>query len=95
MEKFYTEIVKDPEIQQRFQRLNFTKEEAAAELANIKKLDAMFAKRMRLKGESKHSTKRKNKAFAKLTDWMSDFYGAARLALKKEPELLEALYKSA
>jgi len=37
----------------------------------------------------------KNKAFAKLSDWMSDFYAVARLALKKEQELLETLYKSA
>lgn len=95
MEKFYTEIVKDPEMQQRFQRLNFTMEEAAAELANIEKLDDLFANCYMAKGVSQDSTEQKDKAFVKLTDWMSDFYGAARLALKKEPKLLEALYKSA
>jgi hypothetical protein len=95
MRKFYTVIVERTEIQQGFQRLNFTKEEALAELDNIEKLVDLLAKKKYFKGVSQNSTEQKNKAFAKLTEWMSDFYATARMALKKEPELLEALYKSA
>lgn len=95
MRAFYKAIVENAEIQQSLQRLNFTKEEALEEQENLKKLGALYANSIYYKGVSQNSTKQKNKAFAKLTDWMSVFYGAARLALKKEPELLEALYKSA
>lgn len=95
VKKFYTEIVSKPELQERFQQLNFTKEEAEKGLEMDANLDRLYAKRMELKGVSKLSTAQKNKAFEKLDDWMTDFYGAARLILRKEPKLLEILYKSA
>ena len=95
MKKFYKEIVEAQEIQQKLERMNFTKEEAAAELANIEKLEDLNVKRSLAKAHSENFTEKKDKAFAKLKDWMSNFYAAARLALKKEAELLEVLYKSA
>jgi hypothetical protein len=95
MRKFYGNIVNDPEIQERCLRLNLTKKDAEAGLAGIRKMEDLAAKRMLAKGVSEDSTEKKDAAFAKLNDWMSDFYGAGRLALKEEPKLLEALYKSA
>lgn len=92
--KFYTVLVKNAVIQERCMRLNLTKEDAETGLADLKELEAMFTHRMKMKGVSQNSTEQKNKAFAKLNDWMSDFYAAARLALKKKPDLLEVLYKS-
>ena len=94
MRKFYTEILKDPEIQQRFKRLNFSVEEAEAGLKNIGKLETLYAKCVKAKGVSQNATEQKNIAFAEISDWMSDFYWAAKLALKKHPRLLDVLYKT-
>lgn len=45
------------------------------------------------KGNAQNATKTKNKAFVALEKWMSDFYAMARIALEKEPQLLESLGK--
>ncbi|MDA3821068.1 MAG: hypothetical protein PF450_00445 [Bacteroidales bacterium] len=95
MRAFYSVIVESSEIQQRFKRLNFTKDDAEAGLDNVHKLDHLRAKWINEKGISQNSTQQKNKAFAELNEWMSVFYGVAKMALKNEPELLEILYKSA
>ena len=94
MRKFYTEIFKDPEIQQRFKRLNFCVEEAEAGLANIGKFEALYAKCVKAKGVLQNSTREKKIALAEISDWMSDFYRAAKLALKKHPRLLDVLYNT-
>lgn len=94
MREFYMKIANDPEIQEWMLRVNLTKEEADAGLKSLNKLENLKAGRYYAKGESEDFTEQKDKAFAKLNIWMSDFYQAARLSMKKEPELLEALYKS-
>jgi hypothetical protein len=48
---------------------------------------------LREKGESQDSTKAKDAAFAKLDDWMSEFYAVAKIALEDNPQLLESLGK--
>ena len=95
MEKFYKEILTKPELQERFRHLNFSKEEAEKGLKAVSDLHRLLAESKLAKGESQDSTEMKDEAFGKLNDWMSDFYGAARLILRKDPQLLEILYKSA
>ena len=45
------------------------------------------------KGESQDATKIKDEVFAKLDDWMSEFYAVAKIALEDNPQLLESLGK--
>jgi hypothetical protein len=48
---------------------------------------------LREKGESQDATQLKDKAFANLDDWMSEFYAVAKIALEDSPQLLESLGK--
>ncbi len=45
-------------------------------------------------GESQDATKGKDAAFAKIDDWMSEFYAVAKIGLEDNPQLLEALGKT-
>ena len=42
---------------------------------------------------AQEATKKKDAAFAKMDNWMSEFYAFARIALEDQPQLLEALGK--
>lgn len=91
--KFYSEIEASENIQQRLARLKVTTEEikqAENQIANVNKLRADYLKE---KGESQDATKRKDSAFAKMDDWMSEFYAVARIAMEDNPQLLESLGK--
>ena len=59
----------------------------------ITDLEAARAEYLREKGESQDSTKIKDAAFAKIDDWMSEFYAVAKIALEDNPQLLESLGK--
>ena len=56
-------------------------------------LEAARAEYLREKGESQDATKEKDAAFAKMDDWMSEFYAVAKIALEDKPQLLESLGK--
>lgn len=45
------------------------------------------------RGENQQATKDKDKAFADLEKWVSEFYSIARIALEDKPQLLESLKK--
>ena len=59
--------------------------------ALIPEVEAARAAYLKEKGESQDATTIKDTAFAKLDDWMSEFYAVARIALEDNPQLLEAL----
>jgi len=59
----------------------------------IKLVEDKRAIYLREKGESEDATQKKDKAFAEIDRWMSDFYAVARIALEDRPQLLEALGK--
>jgi len=93
MRYFYNESARNPEIQESLLNLRFTKEDVEEGLAGIKELERLNAERYYLKGTSEQSTADKRDAFDSLHDWMSGFFARAKLVLKEEPELLEALCK--
>jgi hypothetical protein len=93
--KFYTVALEDQEILHRLQRLNLTKEELGESLVALERLLDLYGRSIMFKGDSQDSTQTKDEAFKKISEWMSVFYGVARLALSKNPELLEALRHSA
>jgi hypothetical protein len=91
MRTFYTEIVADPEIQNKLARLKFPKEEAEAGISAISELETSRSEYLRETGESQEATQAKDAAFAKLDKWMQDFYAVAKIAMDEKPQLLEAL----
>jgi hypothetical protein len=91
--KFYSITSTDADIQAKLARLNISKGELSDAYSMIAVLEAARAEYLKEKGESQASTKLKDAAFAKIDDWMSEFYAVARIGLEDNPQLLEALGK--
>lgn len=91
--KFYTIASADTAIQAKLARLKITPEDLTAGNTLINDLEAARAEYLREKGESQDATKIKDAAFAKMDDWMSEFYAVAKIALEDNPQLLESLGK--
>ena len=91
--KFYSVASADTDIQSRLARLQISTEDLTTGSTLIRNLEAARAEYLREKGESQDSTKIKDAAFAKIVDWMSEFYAVAKIALEDNPQLLESLGK--
>ena len=91
--KFYSVALNDAEIQDKLLRLNISLDELTTANSLIADLEAARAEYLREKGESQNATKAKDEAFAKMDNWMSDFYAVAKIALEDKPQLLESLGK--
>ncbi|AKP50231.1 hypothetical protein [Cyclobacterium amurskyense] len=59
----------------------------------ISDIEAARSEYLQEKGESQDATKEKDATFAKMDDWMSEFYAVVRIGLEDNPQLLEALGK--
>ena len=92
--KFYSLALKDADIQGKLARLKITPADLKAANSLILELEASRAVYLKEKGESQDATKIKDSAFAKIDDWMSEFYAVARIGLEDNPQLLEALGKT-
>jgi len=88
---FYTISIKEAEIQTKLGRLKITLDDLNAANALIPEVKASRAAYLKEKGESEDSTSKKDSAFARLDDWMSEFYSVAKIAMEDNPQLLEAL----
>jgi len=83
----------DTAIQTKLARLAITADSLTAGNTLITELEAARAEYLKEVGESQDATKAKDAAFAKMDDWMSEFYAVARIGLEDNPQLLEALGK--
>lgn len=92
--KFYSVASADAAIQGKLARLKISAEDLAAANTQITLVEAARAEYLKEKGESQDSTKMKDAAFAKIDDWMSEFYAVARIGLEDKLQLLEALGKT-
>ena len=92
--KFYSVASTDAEIQTKLARLKVTVEDITAANTLISELETARAEYLKEKGESQEATKAKDAAFAKIDDWMSEFYAVAKIGLEDNPQLLEALGKT-
>lgn len=92
--KFYSIASADTAIQGKLARLKISAEDLAAANTQITLVEAARAEYLKEKGESQDSTKMKDAAFAKIDDWMSEFYAVARIGLEDKLQLLEALGKT-
>jgi hypothetical protein len=91
--KFYSVAAADTDIQSKLARLKISTDDLAAANKAISELETARAEYLKEKGESQDATKDKDSAFAKMDDWMSEFYAVARIGLEDNPQLLEALGK--
>lgn len=89
--KFYTIALADSDIQTKLTRLKLTSDDLTAANVLIPEVEALRAAYLKEKGESQDATTLKDAAFAKIDDWMSEFYAVARIALEDSSQLLEAL----
>ncbi len=92
--KFYSVASTDTAIQGKLARLKISADDLTAANTLITDLEAARAEYLKEKGESQDSTKIKDAAFAKIDDWMSEFYAVAKIGLEDNPQLLEALGKT-
>lgn len=93
VKKFYELASADTDIQTKLARLKITADDLIATKALIVDLDNLRAEYLKEKGESQEATKTKDVAFAKIDDWMSEFYAVAKIGLEDKPQLLESLGK--
>lgn len=93
VKRFYVVALKDAEIQTKLLRLKVSADDLTATNALVGDLESARGTYLREKGESQEATKAKDAAFAKMDDWMSEFYAVAKIALEDKPQLLEALGK--
>lgn len=93
VKKFYSVATKDAGIQAKLVRLKLTADDLTVANSLVSDLEAARAEYLREKGESQDATKAKDAAFAKMDDWMSEFYAVAKIALEDSPQLLESLGK--
>ena len=91
--KFYSVAIADAAIQAKLARLKIAIEDLTAGGTLITDLEAARGAYLREKGESQDATKAKDASFAKIDDWMSEFYAVAKIALEDNPQLLESLGK--
>lgn len=94
VKKFYSVSTTDTEIQSKLARLAITADQLTAANTLLGELETARAEYMKEKGESQDATKAKDAAFAKIDDWMSEFYAVAKIGLEDNPQLLEALGKT-
>ncbi|WP_299582116.1 hypothetical protein [uncultured Sunxiuqinia sp.] len=92
--KFYSVASADSAIQGKLARLKISADDLAAANTMISDLEAARSEYLKEKGESQDATKAKDAAFAKIDDWMSEFYAVAKIGLEDKPQLLEALGKT-
>jgi hypothetical protein len=92
--KFYSVAITDSDIQSKLARLKISTDDLTAANTLISDVKAARAEYLKEKGESQDATKAKDAAFAKIDDWMSEFYAVAKIGLEDNPQLLEALGKT-
>ena len=91
VKKFYTVASEDTAIQTKLVRLKITPEDISGTITLINNLEEARATYLREKGESQDATKAKDKAFAEIDDWISEFYAVAKIALEDNLQLLESI----
>ena len=75
------------------EKFKLTPAVADEQLAKLEELRTLRDAYNKEKGESQDATKAKDAAFAKIADWMREFYAVAKIALDDRPQLLESIGK--
>lgn len=89
----YTQAKTHPEAQPLLEKFKLTATVADEQLAKLEELRTLRDAYNKEKGESQDATKAKDAAFAKMAEWMREFYAVAKIALDDRPQLLESVGK--
>lgn len=88
---FYSNALSDREIQERLADFGLGEEKLAAGKELVEKLEEAVSRKEAAKGEAQRATKERDRALLELRGWLADFRRIARLALREDPQLIEAL----
>jgi hypothetical protein len=88
---FYTELSNNPDLTERLSKRNYSNEETEARLATISEIELARAAYIYEKGISQNATNSKTETFKNLNEWMDEFLSLAKIAFRKEPQLMESL----
>jgi hypothetical protein len=88
---FYTELSNNPDLTARLSKRNYSSEETEARLSKISEIEVARAAYIYEKGISQNATNKKSEAFKILDTWMNEFFSLAKIAFRKEPQLMESL----
>ncbi|MBE0670269.1 MAG: hypothetical protein IH588_06760 [Anaerolineales bacterium] len=91
LKTFYTRLQEHADWLAKLAPLKVLPEDITAALAAITQLEAARATYLREIGESQDATEAKDKAFARMDEWMREFRDVARIALEDRPQLLESI----
>ena len=89
--RFYTELSNNPDLTERLSKRNYSNDETQARLAAISEIQVARAAYIYEKGISQNTTSAKSEAFEILNEWMDEFFSLAKIAFRKEPQLMESL----
>lgn len=89
----YTQAKTHAEAQPLLEKFKLTPAIADEQLAKLEELRSLRDAYNKEKGESQDATKAKDAAFAKIAEWMREFYAVAKIALDDHPQLLESVGK--
>lgn len=89
--KLYEEISSDKALQAKLAPVKISVPDATSRLKLINAVKDTRYNWNAERGQSEDATIAKDEAFAKMDDWMDDFYGIAKIALADHPQYLEAL----
>lgn len=93
VKKFYSVALADEQVQTQLRRLKITLKDIEGANKMIAQLETARKEYLRESGESETATQTKDEAFAKIDDWMSEFYAVAKIAFEDSPQMLEILGK--
>ncbi|MEQ8555026.1 MAG: hypothetical protein RIC06_00035 [Cyclobacteriaceae bacterium] len=88
---FYTNALNDKEILAELSKFGMTPVVLEKGLVAIKEIEKKIAQQKRETGEAQEATAVRDEAFEKIEDWVGDFLGVARVALRGQPQMIESL----
>jgi len=91
--QFYTELSNNPALTESLSKRNFSAEEIEARLTLISEIEVARAAYIYEKGISQDATNVKSEAFDILNQWMNDFFSLAKIAFRRNPQLIESFGK--
>jgi hypothetical protein len=93
IQHFYTEIAADELMKENLAKLNISADEINEAMSLLNEVLDFRASYVKLIGSAQNATQKKKRAYRACDDWMSDFFAVAKIAFKKDRQLLESLGK--
>lgn len=87
---FYAELSRNPDLAERLARRNYSSDDNEARLKAISEIEVARAAYIFEKGISQNATDIKAKALSILDQWMEEFFSLAKIAFRREPQLMES-----